>query len=29
VTSALLDQVLEAARPRVQGRVARVVGLNL
>jgi flagellum-specific ATP synthase len=29
VSSALLDQVLEAARPRVQGRVARVVGLNL
>jgi flagellum-specific ATP synthase len=27
--SALLERVLEAARPRAQGRVARVVGLNL
>ena len=27
--SALLEHVLEAARPSVQGRVARVVGLNL
>jgi flagellum-specific ATP synthase len=26
---ALLDRVLDAARPQVQGRVARVVGLNL
>ena len=29
VVSALLEHVLDAARPRVQGRVARVVGLNL
>jgi flagellum-specific ATP synthase len=29
MTGALLERVLEAARPRVQGRVARVVGLNL
>ena len=29
VVSALLDQVFEAARPRVQGRVTRIVGLNL
>jgi flagellum-specific ATP synthase len=29
VNSALLDRVLEAARPAVEGRVARVVGLNL
>ena len=27
--SALLERVLEAAKPRAQGRVARVVGLNL
>jgi flagellum-specific ATP synthase len=27
--SALLEQALDAARPRAQGRVARVVGLNL
>src|SRR3954462_12841867 len=27
--SALLERVFEAARPRVQGRVARVLGLNL
>jgi len=27
--SVLLERVLEAARPRAQGRVARVVGLNL
>jgi hypothetical protein len=27
--SALLEQVLDAAQPSVQGRVARVLGLNL